>query len=390
MIASRGRRRGRCRVGPVGRASPRNRCCGEARAGRGAARRRAARDRGRRARARGASRAGSRPARPRSGRPTSRALAGARAMRESYGRLFEPPLIDGRPNPRHLEKDAYLALGRTAAVRVAAANGAPGAEVTFPDAGTIAPVRVRAAVVRRIELGGEEVRMRAQAEAELAPPGGAGPAGFASGGGYDGPLAYRQGKPMRPDVAQAFDRMAAAARGDGIALVITQRLPQRRRAGRPVRAPPRSEVGRAAGRVAASQRHRARSRAALRVRLARRQRRPLPLPRALRVGALASRLRAEPALHAARRRQRRRRRGERAAGVRARSLRARAQPRGAALERVRDAAGGAALCGERVQPVRRELGRRPGHRAVHAREPPAASASTTRSTRRRRSTPRRT
>ena len=34
----------------------------------------------------------------------------------------------------------------------------------------------------------------------------------ASGGGYDGPLAYRMGKPMRPDVAEAFDRMAAAAR----------------------------------------------------------------------------------------------------------------------------------------------------------------------------------
>jgi LAS superfamily LD-carboxypeptidase LdcB len=35
---------------------------------------------------------------------------------------------------------------------------------------------------------------------------------FGSGGGYDGPLAYRMGKPMRPDVAEAFDRMAAAAR----------------------------------------------------------------------------------------------------------------------------------------------------------------------------------
>jgi hypothetical protein len=33
-----------------------------------------------------------------------------------------------------------------------------------------------------------------------------------TGGGYDGPLAYRMGKPMRPDVAAAFDRMAAAAR----------------------------------------------------------------------------------------------------------------------------------------------------------------------------------
>ena len=149
------------------------------------------------------------------------ALSGARAMRESYARLFEPPVIGGRVNPRHLEKDAYLALGRAAAVRVAAANGAPGAIVGFPDAGTIAPVRVRVSVVRRLEIGGRSVGMRARAEAELAPPAGAGPARFASGGGYDGPLAYRQGEPMRPDVALAFDRMAAAARGDGVALVIT-------------------------------------------------------------------------------------------------------------------------------------------------------------------------
>jgi D-alanyl-D-alanine carboxypeptidase len=148
------------------------------------------------------------------------ALGGARAMRESYARLFEPAMIAGSPNPRHLEKDAYLELGAAAAVRVAAANGAPGAVVSFPDAGTIAPVRVRVAVERRIEIGGKAVRMSADAEAELTPPPGVGPAAFATGGGYDGPLAYRQGKPMRPDVAQAFDRMAAAARADGIALVI--------------------------------------------------------------------------------------------------------------------------------------------------------------------------
>ncbi len=42
----------------------------------------------------------------------------------------------------------------------------------------------------------------------------------ASGGGYSGPLAYRQGKPMRPDVALAFDRLARAARRAGISLVI--------------------------------------------------------------------------------------------------------------------------------------------------------------------------
>ena len=147
------------------------------------------------------------------------ALAGARAMHDAYERLFEPARLGGRPNPRHLEKAAYVALGRAAAERVAVANGAPGAVVGFPDGATFAPVRISVDTRRRIEIGGRGITLRAAAEAELAPPGGAGPA-FATGGGYDGPLAYRQGKPMRPDVAQAFDRMARAAAADGVALVI--------------------------------------------------------------------------------------------------------------------------------------------------------------------------
>ena len=148
------------------------------------------------------------------------ALAGARAMHDAYERLFEPARIDGRPNPRHLDKDAYVALGRDAATRVARANGAPHADVAFPDARTFAPVRISVDVRRRIEIGSTGITMRASAEAELAPPLGAGQPAFATGGGYDGPLAYRQGKPMRPDVAQAFDRMARAAAADGVALVI--------------------------------------------------------------------------------------------------------------------------------------------------------------------------
>jgi LAS superfamily LD-carboxypeptidase LdcB len=43
---------------------------------------------------------------------------------------------------------------------------------------------------------------------------------MATGGGYSGPLEIRQGKPMRPDVAAAFDEMAAAAAADGVTLVI--------------------------------------------------------------------------------------------------------------------------------------------------------------------------
>ena len=148
------------------------------------------------------------------------ALAGARAMHDAYERLFAPIQLDGRPNPRHLEKAAYVALGRDAAVRVAAANGAARAVVRFPDGDTFAPVQISVETRRRIEIGGRGITVRATAVAELAPPGGAGQPAFASGGGYDGPLAYRQGKPMRPDVAQAFDRMAAAAAADGVSLVI--------------------------------------------------------------------------------------------------------------------------------------------------------------------------
>ena len=153
------------------------------------------------------------------------ALAGAKAMQDGYDRLFEPPRIAGGRNPRHLSKTAYLALGRGEALRVARANGAPDATVEFPDRTAMAPVRVRVVVHDRIRVplprSEREVSVRAHAEAELAPPIGNGPLTMATGGGYNGPLAYRQGKPMRPDVALAFDRMYAAARADGVTLSIT-------------------------------------------------------------------------------------------------------------------------------------------------------------------------
>ena len=146
------------------------------------------------------------------------ALAGAGAMHAAYSRLFEPAVLDGLANPRHLEKAAYVALARAAAERVAAANGAKEAVVAFPDGGSFAPVRIRVRVRRRVEVAGRGITLRALAEAELGAEAGG---GFAHGGGYDGPLAMRQGKGMRPDVAQAFDRMAAAARADGVQLLIT-------------------------------------------------------------------------------------------------------------------------------------------------------------------------
>lgn len=48
-----------------------------------------------------------------------------------------------------------------------------------------------------------------------------GPATYATGGGYSGPLVYRDGKPMCPAVAAAFDLMQVAAGAHGLDLHIT-------------------------------------------------------------------------------------------------------------------------------------------------------------------------
>lgn len=157
------------------------------------------------------------------------AMSAAGRMRGDYPRLFEPPLqANGVPNPRHMPLPVYLARARDAAVRGARRNGVAltPARVTFPGA-SFAPTRVavRVSGTARVRVGDERrgVPVSGRAEAEIAPGAGV-PLGMpdhGSGGGYDGPLAYRMGKPMRPDVAAAFDRMAAAARRDGIALSVT-------------------------------------------------------------------------------------------------------------------------------------------------------------------------
>jgi hypothetical protein len=171
------------------------------------------------------------------------AVSAAQVMRDNYARLFQPPFLRaGVPNPRHLSTPAYLALARAAAQRGARRNGLASArlegspavtrgaaqlEVSFPGGG-FAPTRVAVAV-----RGGGDVRLaagrrpdrievEARATAELIPADDLGLSGLADGGGYDGPFAHRQGKPMRPDVALAFDRMAAAARREaGLYLSIT-------------------------------------------------------------------------------------------------------------------------------------------------------------------------
>lgn len=153
------------------------------------------------------------------------AISAVRSMRDDLPKLLSPArLANGLPNPAHLDKPTYLARARMAAIEVGRANGVdPGRlQISFPDAGSFAPVRARADVVARLEVGAGHGEVEASALAEAAAPLGAGAGGttMASGGGYSGPLVRRTGEGMRPDVAAAFDRMAAAARGAGISLLV--------------------------------------------------------------------------------------------------------------------------------------------------------------------------
>jgi hypothetical protein len=154
------------------------------------------------------------------------AISAARSMRDDLDRLLAPlRLPDGSPNSRHLAKSAYLGRARLAAFGAAEANGVTPARlrVSFPDPTSFAPVRVKVVVTGALEVGARPARVEAWAVAEAgAPssPGLQGPVTMATGGGYGGPLAQRQGHGMRPDVAAAFDRMAAAAAGAGLPLVV--------------------------------------------------------------------------------------------------------------------------------------------------------------------------
>jgi hypothetical protein len=154
------------------------------------------------------------------------AISAARSMRDDLPRLLSPlALPDGLPNPGHIEKAAYLTRARAAALEAAQANGvsAERLRLSFPDASSFAPVRAKAVVLAHVDVGNGRTRTEASAIAEAGAPTGASGGSMptmATGGGYSGTLVYRQGEGMRPDVATAFDRMSAAARADGLALLV--------------------------------------------------------------------------------------------------------------------------------------------------------------------------
>ncbi|HEX4732486.1 MAG TPA: D-alanyl-D-alanine carboxypeptidase family protein [Solirubrobacterales bacterium] len=155
------------------------------------------------------------------------AISAVRSMRDELPKLLSPPrLPNGAPNPSHIAKATYLEDARDAALLASRHNEVDPSHVriSFPDRSSFAPVRAKAVVLGKLDLGsGKPQEVEASAEAEAAAPvtsaGGEGPA-MASGGGYSGPLVYRNGEGMRPDVAAAYDRMAATATADGITLIV--------------------------------------------------------------------------------------------------------------------------------------------------------------------------
>ncbi len=164
------------------------------------------------------------------------ALAAAQRMRADYPRLFQPPTLPGgAPNPSYLSVWSYKSRARAQARATAAraGRGRIGLTVTFTPRALPVKATVRIATSRRLatiadgDAGPARVGLRSLATAGLVfvIAGSWQPlAANANGGGYSGPLAHRQGKPMRPDVAAAFDRMAAAARAAGLQLVVNSAL----------------------------------------------------------------------------------------------------------------------------------------------------------------------
>jgi hypothetical protein len=140
------------------------------------------------------------------------ALSAARSMRDDVPRLLAPAqLPDGAPNPRRLERGEYLSRARLAALDAAGRNGVDPARlrIGFPDVAANPPLRARATIVGEVDTAQlpsghrladrAAIRVVASAVAEASAPSRSwtGMPEIAEGGGYSGPLVYRDGEPLR-------------------------------------------------------------------------------------------------------------------------------------------------------------------------------------------------
>ncbi|MBJ7347479.1 MAG: transglycosylase SLT domain-containing protein [Thermoleophilaceae bacterium] len=163
------------------------------------------------------------------------ALSAARQMKLDYSRLFEPRLLaSGVLNTRWMSSVTYKQRARLRARLALKANGFGRRRVTFGFHPSLLPtsVTVQIGATHKVKIAGvagssrldDHVQLRALSQASLRFAFSGewlASSASASGGGYEGPLVYRQGKPMRPDTAAAFDKLDLAASNAGINLVIT-------------------------------------------------------------------------------------------------------------------------------------------------------------------------
>ena len=147
------------------------------------------------------------------------ALAGARAMFDTYPRLFEPVPNAAPPEPprrgtlRSRATPPSAWGGPTARTRSRSASRTRTRSRRCGSASASARSS-RSSATRSVGACRSASTPRRSSRPRVSTPQPRAAATTARS-------AYRQGKPMRPDVAQAFDRMEARARADGVALLIT-------------------------------------------------------------------------------------------------------------------------------------------------------------------------
>lgn len=114
---------------------------------------------------------------------------------------------------------AWRSVVRSTADEIARGNGARLVRLTWPDGQTWPPTMVQVTVATHGPAGTE---LLAGARAAIAPGAGDLPETTSAGGAgqYEGPLVYRDGKPICPVVAAAFDHMDAKAHRAGVDLVV--------------------------------------------------------------------------------------------------------------------------------------------------------------------------
>lgn len=144
---------------------------------------------------------------------TAADLAALSAARELQDRLAE--VVTAGPRGSRTWRDRLARL----AAEVAAGSGGRLESLELGE-GAWPPAAVQVRVSAPAPAGARATAVaRAGLVVRAAP---AGPAtARARGGGYSGPLVHRDGKPMCPAVAAAFDLMDAAARAQGVDLVVT-------------------------------------------------------------------------------------------------------------------------------------------------------------------------